>query len=54
MCVCVYIYIYIYTQVTPGVTLIGCEFSILTNPSFDYITFAYSPYLQNFKVIKDQ
>ena len=50
MCVCVYIY----TQVTPGVTLIGCEFSILTNPPFDYIIFVYSSYLQNFKVIKDQ
>jgi len=27
---------------------------ILTNPPFDYIIYVYSPYLQNFKTIKDQ
>ena len=60
--ICLYIYIYIYDwiQVTPSVTLSNITslnifylMRILRNPPLNYIIFIYSPYLQNFKVIKE-
>ena len=57
----IYIYIYIYGLDSSYLTLSILYYSIffnwmqiLTNLPLDYIIFVYSPYLQNFKMIKDQ
>ena len=64
----IYIYIYrerererererYWVQVTSGITLSNVtplnRMQISTNLLLNYIIFVYSPYLQNFKIIKD-